>query len=477
MSTGSGFTSNGSIPTPPRSPTAHFHAHSVQFYEEDSFLLDSLTKVIGTTLVAGDVAIVIATQEHRDGLAKRLKARGLDLEVTAKLGRYCALDANETLSGFMLQGLPDPALFHSFMGYLFSAIKPTAEGTLPRTVHFGEMVALLFAEGNFEAALKLEQLWNDLARSYSFELHCAYPMKVFDQQGHTQAFHNICAEHNHVIPTEDYTALACEDDRLRHIALLQQQARTAESETARRLRAEEALRRSEKLAAAGRLAASIAHEINNPLEAISNAIYLARVCPPPETSQYLKLADDELARVAQITKQTLGFYRETATPGFVKLSALLDDLLSLFKRKLDAKNLSVKKQYRNELEIWGLEGELRQVFANQITNAIYALPKNGCLTVRIRTSKSWSNGQCPGTAVSLIDNGSGISQESLPKIFDPFFTTKQDDGNGLGLWITHDIVTRHSGSIRARSITHPGASGTIFTTFLPQHEDNVLLHS
>jgi two-component system CheB/CheR fusion protein len=189
------------------------------------------------------------------------------------------------------------------------------------------------------------------------------------------------------------------------------------------------------------------------------------------------LADDELARVAQITKQTLGFYRETATPGAVKLSALLDDLLTLFKRKLEAKNLSVKKQYRNELEIWGLEGELRQVFANQITNAIYALPQNGCLTVRIRRSKSWSNGQCPGTAVTLIDNGSGISQEALPKIFDPFFTTKQDDGNGLGLWITHDIVVRHGGSIRAKSIVNPGAGGTIFTTFLPQHEDHVLPHS
>ncbi len=186
------------------------------------------------------------------------------------------------------------------------------------------------------------------------------------------------------------------------------------------------------------------------------------------------MADEELTRVAQITKRTLGFYRETATPGGVRLSALLDDLLFLFSRKLEAKNLSVKKQYRDELEIWGLEGELRQVFANQIANAIYAMPQNGCLTIRIRRSKSWSNGQCPGTAVSLVDNGSGISHESLPKIFDPFFTTKQDLGNGLGLWITHDIVTRHGGTIRARSNPSPGASGTIFTTFLPHHEENIL---
>jgi signal transduction histidine kinase len=299
-------------------------------------------------------------------------------------------------------------------------------------------------------------------------------MKNFDQEGHSQAFLNLCAEHSHVVPTENYIALTGEDDRLRHIALLQQQALTAEIEAAGRRRAEEALRRSEKLAASGRLAASIAHEINNPLEAISNAIYLARSCPPEEIATYLKIADEELARVAQITKQTLNFYRETATPGVVKLSSLLDDLLILFKRKLEAKNLSVKKQYRDELEIWGLEGELRQAFANQIANAVYAMPRNGCLTIRIRRSKSWCNGQCPGTAVSLVDNGSGISEESLPKIFDPFFTTKQDVGNGLGLWITHDIVTRHGGYIHVRSKAHSDSSGSIFTTFLPHQEGNIL---
>jgi signal transduction histidine kinase len=447
--------------------------HSVQFYEEDSFLLDSLAKLIGAALGAGDAAIVVATQAHRDGLAERLKARGFDLEVSAKLGKYCALDAAETLCGFMVNGKLDAALFHSFTKYVLASFRSTPEEKSPRLVLFGEMVALLWLEGNFDAALKLEQLWNDLAHTYSFHLHCAYPMKGFDQEGHSQPFLNICAEHTRVLPTENYTALQSEDDRLRHISLLQHRAQISEAETAGRLRAEQALRQSEKLAATGRLAATIAHEINNPLEAISNAIYLARSSSPSDIPLYLKLVDEELARIAQITKQTLGFYRETASPGIVKLSALLDDLLILYTRKLQAKNLTVKKQYRGELEIWGLEGELRQVFANQIANAIYAMPQNGCLTIRIRRSKAWSNGQCPGTAVSLIDNGSGISQESLSKIFDPFFTTKQDDGNGLGLWITHDIVTRHGGAIRARSSTHPGASGTIFTTFLPHHEANI----
>jgi signal transduction histidine kinase len=447
------------------------HTHSVQFYEDDSFLLDTLTRLIGTTLVAGDNALVIATPTHRDGLAKRLKARGLDLEVNKKLGRYVAADAVETLSAFMVNGAPDAALFNAVIEHLLSSIRSTANGHSPRVVVFGEMVALLCLDGNFDAALTLERLWNNLARTQSFDLHCAYPMNGFDHEGKSHAFLDICAEHSHVVPTENYTALASEEDRLRHISLLQRQARAAETEAAARLRAEDALRRSEKLAATGRLAASIAHEINNPLEAISNAIYLAR-SSPSDIAEYLKIADGELARVAQITKQTLGFYRETASPGVVRISALLDELLDLYSRKLDAKDLSVRKQYRDELDIWGLEGELRQVFANQIANAIYAMPRGGCLTVRIRKTKSWRNGQRPGTAISLVDNGSGISQGSLNKIFDPFFTTKGDFGNGLGLWITHDIVTRHGGEIYVRSNARPGESGTIFTTFLPQHHSD-----
>jgi signal transduction histidine kinase len=234
-----------------------------------------------------------------------------------------------------------------------------------------------------------------------------------------------------------------------------------------RLRAEEALRRSEKLAATGRLAASIAHEINNPLEAVTNALFLART-DPLEVDKYLKLADEELARVAQITRQTLGFYRESAAPAPMKVSVLLDGLLSLYSRKLQSKNLSIRKQYSNEIEIWGSAGELRQVFANQIVNAIDAMPQGGCLTVRVKKSRYWQNGHCPGMRISMVDTGFGIPPESMGKIFDPFYTTKEDLGTGLGLWITHGIVRRHGGNIRVKSNARLGKSGTIFMTFLPQ---------
>jgi signal transduction histidine kinase len=471
MSASDGLAADASVHLPRPAPELRSNAHSVQFYEHDSFLLDSLTKLIGTALVAGDAAVVVATAAHRGELEKRLKTRGFDLDMNAKLGTYCALDAGETLSTVMDDGVLDAARFNAMAGQLLSSVRSATKGESSRLVLFGEMVALLWADGNFDAALKLERLWNDLARTYSFQLYCAYPMKGFDGEGHSQAFLNICAEHSHVVPTENYTTLTSEDDRLRHISLLQQRALASEAEAAGRLRAEEALRRSEKLAATGRLAAGIAHEINNPLEAVSNAIYLAR-SSPSDAAEYLKIADEELARVAQITKQTLGFYRENASPAIVKMSTLLDDLLSVYNGKLQAKNISVRKQYRGELEVWGLEGELRQVFANQIANAIYAMPHHGRLTIRVRKSKRWNNGQHAGTVVSLVDTGSGISYEALPRIFDPFFTTKQDVGNGLGLWITQGIVTRHGGNIRVKSNTSPGTSGTIFTTFLPHHNGN-----
>ena len=447
--------------------------HSVQFYEEDSFLLDSLTKLIGTAFVAGKTAVVVITAAHRDGLEKRLTARGFDLEVTGQTR------ANTVPS---TPPKPSPASWsmatrhrtvqrlREILSLLFRSVRHQRQS--PRLVLFGEMVALLWSRGNFDAALRLEQT---LERSCA---HLLLPpaLRLSDEglrsRGSIARHSSTSAPNTPTSSPQKITQLSRrEDDRLRHVSLLQQRAQAAETEAAGRLRAEEALRHSEKLAATGRLAATIAHEINNPLEAISNAIYLARSSPPSDVAEYLKIADEELARVAQITRQTLGFYRETASPGIVKISTLLDELLSLFSRKLQAKNLTIRKQYRGELEVWGLEGELRQVFANQIANAIYAMPQpTARLTIRIRRSKSWSNGQRPGTAVSLVDTGSGISPEALSKIFDPFFTTKQDVGNGLGLWITHGIVTSHGGSIRVRSNTRPDASGTIFTTFLPSHE-------
>jgi PAS domain S-box-containing protein len=209
--------------------TAH-SGHVVQFYENPSFLLDQLSRFVGTALGAGDAAVVIARKAIRDGLTQRLKARGFDVARAANRDRYIAVDAAEVLSKFMGNDLPDPERFRDTVGEFLVRAKAASEGENPRVVAFGEMVALLWAEGRTEAAIRLEQLWNDLAKTYSFNLWCGYPLAGFSKQEYSEAFVRICEEHSAVIPDESYTALTTEEMRLRNVAVLQQKAQALEAE-------------------------------------------------------------------------------------------------------------------------------------------------------------------------------------------------------------------------------------------------------
>jgi PAS domain S-box-containing protein len=234
-------------------------------------------------------------------------------------------------------------------------------------------------------------------------------------------------------------------------------------------RAEEALRRNEKLATAGRLAATIAHEINNPLEAVTNLLYLARH-DGGRQDEYLVQAEKELQRVAAIAQQTLGFVRESpAAP--LSIAETFDQVLQLYGRKLDEKHIQTEKEYETKIEIFGFAGELRQLFSNLILNAVDAMPDHGRLRLRVARTHLWSNGLQPGVRVTVADNGSGISAAAMPHIFEPFYTTKKDLGTGLGLWLAHGIVQKHGGSIRVRSRTDPGNSGTVFSVFLPERTE------
>ena len=224
----------------------HDHrGHEVQFYSEDSFLLDDLSRFIGTALGGGDAAIVIATKAHRDGLARRLRARGFDTAGAAKRSRYLPLDAAETLSKFMVDGSPDGERFVAIMTEIIDRARTAAEGGNPRVVAFGEMVALLWAEGNSQGALRLEEMWNELARSRSFSLRCAYPIAGFNRADHGDAFLQICGEHTNVIPGESYTQLDSEDEKLRNISQLQQKAQALETEKAERSRIQQFLQNRE----------------------------------------------------------------------------------------------------------------------------------------------------------------------------------------------------------------------------------------
>lgn len=232
-------------------------------------------------------------------------------------------------------------------------------------------------------------------------------------------------------------------------------------------RAEDALRQSEKLAATGRLAASIAHEINNPLEAVMNLTYLARK-QPANVEKYLHLAEQELERIAQITKNTLGFYRDSTSLVDADICTLLEEVVRLYQRKLQFKRVSLRPDYERDLIVKGYPGELRQIFANVLANAIEALPEQaGCLYIRASKSQSW-NGSCRlGVRVTFMDNGTGITPVHRKRIFEPFFTTKKNVGTGLGLWLTANLVDKHQGTLHVRSSVVPGRSWTAVSVFLP----------
>jgi PAS domain S-box-containing protein len=232
---------------------------------------------------------------------------------------------------------------------------------------------------------------------------------------------------------------------------------------------ERALRTTEKLAAAGRMAATVAHEINNPLEAVTNLVYLAKrdLSNTERVTGYLELASRELDRVAHITRQTLGFYRDTSSPVTLNVAQTLDDLLLLYEKRFESRRIKVMKQYDKDLEITALAGEIRQAFSNLITNAIDAMPEGGTLVLRVAKSHDWSNLHFHGVRITVLDTGSGIEPRHRKNVFQPFFTTKSDVGTGLGLWITRGIVEKHRGSIRMKSRTGQKGHGTAFSIFLP----------
>lgn len=233
--------------------------------------------------------------------------------------------------------------------------------------------------------------------------------------------------------------------------------------------AQEALRRSEKLAVTGRLAASIAHEINNPLESVTNLLYLARNESSQElVHQYLSLAEQELARVTEITKHTLRFYREPSHPSTVDLVAVVDSVLHLYSSRLNAAGVMVAKQIRaSSIPLTSSLGELRQVIANIVGNALDAMRNGGRLAIRLSTEqRSWRRDRTVAR-LTISDNGTGIPHDLIYRIFEPFITTKGETGTGLGLWVTAEIARKNGWTIRVRSCTEPNRSGTTFSILIP----------
>jgi signal transduction histidine kinase len=226
--------------------------------------------------------------------------------------------------------------------------------------------------------------------------------------------------------------------------------------------------RAEKLAAAGRLAASVAHEVNNPLEGLTNLVYIAlRSNDLNEIRHLLSQAESELGRIAHITRQSLGFYRETSTPTHFKPATIVREVADFYTSRATSLGVSFVVNTRTEREVLGSAGELRQILSNLLANSLDASASGS--TIRIEASSAIDPRDLSrlGVRITIADTGFGIPPKHLESIFEPFFTTKKDTGTGLGLWVSRELVEKHGGSLRVRSRTTDPLCGTVFSIFLP----------
>jgi len=229
---------------------------------------------------------------------------------------------------------------------------------------------------------------------------------------------------------------------------------------------EKALLRAEQVAAAGKLAASISHEINNPLEAVTNLLFLAKSAPElrEETKKLLSIADTELQRLSQIARTSLKFFRQSTAPAAISVRDLIESVLTVFQPRITRLGMHLQKQYQDTPDLLCFPGELQQVFTNLISNSLDAMKKGGDLLVSVRPALDPSQATPKGIRVIVMDSGNGMDASVRAKLFEPFFTTKGETGTGLGLWVSQGIVEKHRGHIRVRSLV---GKGTAVAVYLP----------
>ncbi|HTJ29233.1 MAG TPA: ATP-binding protein [Acidobacteriaceae bacterium] len=267
--------------------------------------------------------------------------------------------------------------------------------------------------------------------------------------------------------TYSYSPVRDADGATRGILILCQET-TAQVKADNELkRAYAALMQSEKLAAIGRMTSSIAHEINNPLESLTNLLYLLQTSDDREQREhFFKQAEGELQRIARVTRQTLRFHRQNALPQAVQLNAVVENVLALMQGRLRGSRVSITTEYRTERPVYGYEADLRQVFANFLSNALDALGSDGRIVLRVEESTDSANG-APAVRVVIADNGHGMDHSTSERIFQPFFTTRPLTGTGLGLWVSMGILHQHGAHIQVRSTQDSVHHGTVFRMIFP----------
>ena len=453
--------------------------HFAQFYESDAFLLNSLSAFVSAGLRSGDAVIIVATKKHRETLEELLEGAGLSVVAASASGQYVSLDASELLARFMVDGEPDPARLNELVSPIFATA--TAGGRRLRI--FGEMVALLWAEGKGEAAIRLEELWNQLQEAHPFSLFCGYPISAFGGKALAQSLRDVCETHSRVIPAESYIGLTSEDERLRAIIRLQQQARSLQAEIEERHEAEERLRaalvreqvaRSEAETAnrmKDEFLATVSHELRTPLNAIIGWSHLLRSGRLDEATvmRAVETIDRNAKAQAQLIEDILDVSR--IITGKLRLNKEPVDIASVINAAIDSVQLAIdSKDIQLEVTLdpsarhtVGDASRLQQVVWNLLANAIKFTPSGGRIEVKVERAGE-------SLQIRVSDTGQGIGPDFLPFIFDRFrqadgTTTRQHGGLGLGLAIVRHLVELHGGTIKADS--EGEGKGAAFTIKLP----------
>ena len=453
--------------------------HFVQFYEADSFLLNSLSGFIGRAISSGDAALVIATDAHRKSLDELLTSNGMDPAGAKVRGQYVALDAAETLAMFMVDGSPEPQRFNQVIGNVIESVTDGRNNVRA----FGEMVAILWAEGNYSAAIKLEELWNALQKNYSFSLFCAYPINGFSGEKFVDQLSGICTAHSRVIPAESYAELVHQDDRLRAIIRLQQKAKTLQAEIRQREEAEEELRISllrEQLARAeaetanhmkDEFLATVSHELRTPLNAIMGWSHMLRSGRLDQKTMVraFETIDRNAKAQAQLIEDILDVSRVIAgrlplNMGPVDVSSVINAAIDSMQLAADSKKIQLEVTLDPSVRhTTGDSSRLQQVVWNLLANAIKFTPAGGKVEIRVERADA-------ALQISVSDTGEGISPQFVPFIFDRFrqadsSPTRSHGGLGLGLAIVRHLVELHGGSVEADS--EGLGKGSTFTIRLP----------
>ncbi|MDB5812515.1 MAG: response regulator [Betaproteobacteria bacterium] len=448
------------------------HDHLVQFYESETFLIDSICGFVSSALGAGHGAIVVATGSHKGSIRRQLRGLGHDIEAAVKRGQYLEMDAATVLAQFMVDREPDRQRFFDVVGGL---IKQVA-ARYPTVQIFGEMVALLWADGDEQAAIRLEQMWNELAKMHAFTLYCAYPINGFSRHCQSGAFLDVCAEHSRVVPAESELRETDFDQHFRKVAELQQKTIALVTEIEDHKKTQAALKRRERQrveadARTDEFLAMLGHELRNPLSPILSALEVLReaggdvqVAETAHTAighqtRHLARIVDDLLDVSRVNSGKIHLRNE-----LIELAPVLERAVAEMRPLIDAKRHRFSVFLPAEkIMVTGDSTRLQQIFSNLLNNAAKFMDPDGEISLRAQVAGNNVN-------ICVQDSGIGIEAKQHKRIFKMFAQGDRSldrslGGLGVGLWMTRSLVELHGGTIQVCS---SGVDkGSRFTVSLP----------